>query len=166
MDNHVSNFGFIVFEILCCIDNQDFFWVVSLEPIFMLDMDLFQILKWDFILLRSLSDLCSFMTSFWSASEVNNLCFLLRCHWLKTWIKGLENLVLTFIHVTTVLHQFRKDIFISQDASLWDFEFIWVSFHSLLKLFYSCEDGINLECKSPSLRLSIVFLKHVNLLST
>jgi hypothetical protein len=35
-----------------------------------------------------------------------------------------------------------------------------------LELFYPCEDSIDLEGKSPSLWLFVVFLKHVNLFST
>jgi len=35
-----------------------------------------------------------------------------------------------------------------------------------LKLFDSCENGIDLEGKSPSFRLCVVFLKHIDLLST
>jgi hypothetical protein len=35
-----------------------------------------------------------------------------------------------------------------------------------LKLFYSGKYGIDLECKSPSFRFSIVFLEHINLFSS
>lgn len=162
----MGNFHFIVFEIVSCVNDENFFRIVSFKPIFMFMVDLFKILKWDFILFCSLSNFGSLVTSLRCTTKINNLRFFLRCHWLKAGIKWFKNFMLAFIHVPAVLHQFWKDIFVSKNASFRDFKLVWISIHGLLKLFDSCEDGIDLEGKSPSFGISVVFLKHINLLST
>ena len=74
--------------------------------------------------------------------------------------------MLTFIHVPIIFHKFWKNIFISKDASLGNFQFIRISLHGLLKLLYSSKDGINLKGKTPSFWLFVIFFQHIDLLSS
>jgi len=59
----------------------------------------------------------------------------------------------------------RKDVFVCQNASFGNFNFIWESLASLLQGFDSSKDCINLECEAPSSRLFIVLLEDINIFS-
>ena len=136
------------------------------KPILMLLMNSIQIIYWDFILFRSLSQFSSFMTLFRRASEINNFCFVHSTHLFKIVIKRFEYIIFSFIHITKVFHQLRENVFVCQNTSFWYLYLIRESLACLLECLNSSKDSINLESKTPTIWLFIVFLKNVNILST
>jgi hypothetical protein len=114
--NHLIDFGWVFLEVLRSVQHQYSFGIVTLEPILVLDMNLFQILKRDLILLRPFSGHGSFVAFLRSASQINDFGLLLRSHRLETGVKALENFMLAFVHVPVVFHKLRKDVFVGENA--------------------------------------------------
>lgn len=136
------------------------------KPVFMFLVNFCQILQRNLVLLWSFSYFCPFKTLFRGASKIYNFCLVFRGHRLKATIQGLKNFMLALVHKAIILHDFRKNIFICKDTPLRYFKLIRISFHGLLQLFDSGKESINLECKSPSFRLCIVFFQHVDIFSS
>lgn len=166
LSNHVAHFNFVIFEILCCVKDQYFFGVVSPEPIFVFNVYFLKVFKRNLVFFRSLSCLCSLETLLRSASKIYDFCPLFWCHRFEAAVKWFENLVFTLIHVTIIFHYFWKNIFVSKNAPFRNFQFIWIPVHGLLELFYPSENSINLEGESPSFRIFVVFLKHIDVFSS
>lgn len=125
-----------------------------------------QVFQRDLIFFCSLPLLGPFITFLRGAPQIDNLGLFNLNHWFKTLVKRFENLVFTLIHVTKFFHDLRENIFVSQDAPFWDFDFLRVSHDGFMKFLNPSEDGIDLEGESPSLRFRVVFLEHVNALSS
>ncbi len=119
--NHDLNLVLVILKILTRVKYQNILRLVNFEPIFMLNMNFFQVLQWNHIFLWSLTLLYSLLTFLRRASEINDLCLFLWSHWFKTTIKTLKHLVLALVHVTVVFHQLWKNVFVCQNASFWYF---------------------------------------------
>lgn len=163
--DHILDLLLIIFKVLSSIKNQHSFGVIGVKPVFMLDVNFLQILKRNLVFFWSLSGLCPLVTLFWWTLQVNDFCSFLRSHGLKTTVKTLEDFMLAFVHISVVFHQLWKDVLIGQNASFWNFKFVWVSLHGLLELLDSGENGVNLEGEPPSCWLFVVFLKHIDVFS-
>ena len=163
--DHEVYFGFVVFKVLGGVNYKDLFGVVLFEPVFVFEVDLFQVLEWDLVLLGTHPLFGALETLLGSAPQINYFGFFLGSHRLETRVQALKHLVLALVHVAVVLHQLRKYVLVSQNAPLRNLQLVRVSFHRLLQLFYSGEYCIYLECESPSFGLCVVFLQHVDLFS-
>ena len=128
-------------------------------------VDQLEIFEGNLTLFWSFSLLCPFMTLFRSASQINYFCFANLNHRLEAGVKWFENLVFTLVHIPKVPHQLWKNVFVSKNTPLWDFDFLRESLDSFMQLLDASEDGIDLESKSPPSWLGIVLFKHINVLS-
>lgn len=110
----------IVFEVIVSIDNEHLFFVILLEPLLMFIMDHLQILEWNLSFLGSHSSLSSLVTGLRATLQVNYFCFI-DVGWLGEILKQmLVHFVLTILHVSQFLHQLCENVFICQNAALWD----------------------------------------------
>ena len=129
----------------------------------MLLVNHFKVLKRNLALFRSLSLYCPFMASFRRASKVNNFGFVDFGHAFETGVKRLENLVFSLVHVSQILHEFRKHVFVCEDASLRYFDFVWEPLDGLVKFLNACGNSIDLERKTPSGWFFVVSLQHIDI---
>ena len=115
---HFADLLGVSLEIFSCVDHQHLTRVVLLEPIFMLSVDHLQVFQGNLLLFLSLSHFRPFVALSWLASQINDLCFVNRCHGLVTGVKRLEDFVLGLVHVPKIFHELGEDILVGKDAPL------------------------------------------------
>lgn len=124
-----------------------------------------KIIEGDFGFFGAHAALGALVALFRRAFEVDNLGLVDFGHRLEAAVERLENLVLGFTHIAQVLHQFREDVLVGEDAAFRDLDLLWVSLGGLMHLLHSSEDGVDLEGETPSFGLKVVLLQHVDVLS-
>lgn len=131
----------------------------------MLLVDEGEVVQRDLGLLGAHAALGALVALFGRALEVDDLGLVDFCHGLEAAVERLEDLILGFTHVAEVLHQFREDVLVSEDAAFRDLDLVGVALRGLLHLLDAGEDGVDLEGEAPALGLDVVLLEHVDVLA-
>lgn len=142
------------------INHQNLHSLLSVNPFLVSFVNSLEVIKTNFLLSFSVSDLNPLLANFWRTLQVNNtLDWAVLDEGVTDWV---INFVLMRLEVSIFVHDFTENVSVGKRRPFWEKKYIFLFSGGIFPEKGSGMEGIELECESPSFGIGVVLFEDID----